>query len=560
MARDPPSNKAQTAMMQSTMESVVPEREASEELPKMIDVERLGRQRPAEFSSTWLEVAFVISMLGALSMADFIIGGFQVVLPALIKPFDIPSGSQTWPSSVLTLVAGAFLFPLGRLSDMYGGYFIFNGGLVWFTLWTIAAGFTGSFYLLVLCRAMQGLGAAAFLPAGISLLGRIYRPGPRKNLVFAVYGALAPLGFFLGIIIGGLSQDLLSWRWYFWMGGIITGVCCVGTILTSPRDYASARRMKVRMDWWGVSTMVPGLMLFIYAVTESPNAPKGWASPQIVTTLVLGVLFLIAAVYVEGWVATSPLIPSDIFRVKYMKRMLLCLLLSWGVFSMYSFYSNFYIQLILGRSALTTAVWYSPWAVGGIVLSLMSGFILHILPGRVLLIMCGLSKVLAVLFFALMPENPNYWAWVFPAMLCEAACVDVLWTVSNVFLTTSLPRHRQGLAGALISVTLFLGGALFLAVADVVKEQLRTAGFDLKKQYKGIFWIGVGFAGISLCICFFIRLGQAGCALTLEEKREVDLDIDDEKDQTRREVRASESDTETVVGVEAGADTDKNKA
>lgn len=224
---------------------------------------------------------------------------------------------------------------------MYGGYLVFNGGLLWFTIWTIAAGFSRNFTVLVLCRAMEGLGTAAFLPAGISLLGRIYRPGPRKNLVFALYGAMAPLGFFSGIIIGGMAQDMLSWRWYFWLGAIITAPCCLGTLLTTPHDYATARAMKVKMDWWGVLTTVPGLMLFIFAVTESSSAPNGWASPQIITTLVLGVLLLGAAVYVEGWVAASPLIPADIFRVHYMKRMLFCLLLSWGVFSLYLCYSNF---------------------------------------------------------------------------------------------------------------------------------------------------------------------------------------------------------------------------
>ncbi|KAF4509103.1 hypothetical protein G6O67_005406 [Ophiocordyceps sinensis] len=544
------------------LEPVVTVREVSEDLPRTIDVEKLGRQRPAEFSSTWLEVAFIVSMLGSLAMADFVIGGFQVVLPALIEPFHIPPGSQTWPSSVLTLVAGAFLFPLGRVTDMYGGYLVFNGGLLWFTVWTVAAGFAGNFTVLVLCRAMEGLGTAAFLPAGISLLGRIYRPGPRKNLVFALYGAIAPLGFFAGIIIGGMAQDLLSWRWYFWLGAIITAPCCLGTLLTTPHDYAAAREMKVKMDWWGVLTTVPGLTLFFYAITESSSTPNGWTSPQIIITLVLGILFLAAAVYVEGWVAASPLIPADIFRVKYIKRMLFCLLLSWGVFSLYLFYSNFYIQLVLGRRALTTAIWFGPWAAGGLVLSTMSGFILHVLPGRVLLILSGTSKVLAVLFFALMPDNPNYWAWVFPAMLFEAACVDVLWTVSNVFLTTSLPRHRQGLAGAVISVTLFLGGALFLAVGDVAREQFRAAGMDLKGQYKGVFWIGVGSAGVALITCFFIRLGKAGCTLTVEERQGANLDAGLDKAEPKlgplsRGARTSESDSDTVVGVETEMEGEK---
>ncbi|KAI9158231.1 Drug resistance protein [Paramyrothecium foliicola] len=493
---------------------------------RLQDLEKLGRQRPEVFSSIWMEVAFVSSMLGALAMADYIIGGFQVVLPALIEPLDIPESSQTWPSGVLTLVAGAFLFPLGRLADMYGGYIVFNGGLIWFTLWNMITGFSNSFTMLMLGRAMEGLGAAAFLPAGISVLGKIYRPGPRKNLVFSLYGAIAPMGFFLGIITGGMAQDLMTWRWYFWLGAIITTLCTVGTVLTAPKDYNETRKMGVRMDWLGVCTTVPGMMLVIYAITDSTHATGGWSSPQILVTFCLGLLFLAAAIYVEGWVATAPLIPADIFRVQFMKRMLVCLFLIWGVFSLFLVYSNFFIELVIGHSALLTAAWFAPWAVGGVILSTASGLILHILPGRVLLVITMVAKLLAVLLFALMPRNPNYWAWVFPAMVAECTCVDVLWTVSNVFLTTSLPRNRQGLAGALISITLFLGSAFFLAIAEVAVGQFKKNGLDLKEQYQGVFWIGVGFAAVALLISVFINLGKAGCTLTVDEKLEMEPDSD----------------------------------
>lgn len=176
------------------------------------------------------------------------------------------------------------------------------------------------------------------------------------------------------------------------------------------------------------------------------------------------------------------------------------------------------IETILEKSPLLTAVYFAPWAGGGLVLATTSGVILHLLPGKLLIVLSGISKVIAVLMFAIMPDNPNYWAWIFPAMLCEAACVDVLWTVSNVFLTTSLPKNRQGLAGALISLMLFLGGAFFLAIADVAKAQFVLNGMDLKHQYKGVFWIGVGLAGVALIICLFMDLDKAGGDFTVDEK------------------------------------------
>lgn len=224
---------------------------------------------------------------------------------------------------------------------MYGGYAVFHGGLIWFAIWTAATSFSRNFAILVVCRAMNGLGAAAFLPAGLALLGRNYRPGPRKNLVFSMYGALAPIGFWGGILIGGLSQEMLTWRWYFYIAGLITVTSFAVSLFTAPRDYAEARRSGNKMDWWGVCTMVPGFALVVYAITDSRRAAQGWSTPYITAMLVLGLVFLAAAVYVEGWVAEAPLVPADIFKVKYMKRMLLCLFLTWGCFNLFLFYSNF---------------------------------------------------------------------------------------------------------------------------------------------------------------------------------------------------------------------------
>lgn len=242
---------------------------------------------------------------------------------------------------MLTLVVGSFLFPMGRLADMYGGYMVYTAGMAWFITWTIISGLTRNFEMLVVCRAMSGLGAAAYLPAGITMLGRIYRPGPRKNLVFSIYGALSPIGFFSGIVTGGLANDFLSWKWFFWIGSILAACSYAGVVFIAPKDYAEAKSMNVKMDWLGVFTMIPGLMLVVFAIQDSSRSTQGWGTPRILICLIIGILFLCSAVYVEGWVAEAPLIPGDIFKVKYMKRMLLALFLTWGVFAIYLFYSNF---------------------------------------------------------------------------------------------------------------------------------------------------------------------------------------------------------------------------
>lgn len=137
------------------------------------EIERLGRERPDAFQSIWVELGFCFSLLGSMFVAEYFISGFNVLLPALSEALHIPSAAETWPASVFSLVTGAFLLPFGRLADIFGGYFVFVIGLIWFLIWSIIAGFSQNYIMLIFCRALQGFGPAAFLPSGIMLLGSI---------------------------------------------------------------------------------------------------------------------------------------------------------------------------------------------------------------------------------------------------------------------------------------------------------------------------------------------------------------------------------------------------
>lgn len=274
---------------------------------------------------------------------EFYVSGFNIVLPTVADALDIPSDVQVWPASVFSLVVGSFLLPFGRVADMYGGYLVFNLGLIWFLAWTVVAGFSPDYTILIVARAMQGFGPAAFLPTGIMILGQTYRPGPRKNLIFSLYGAFAPLGFYLGVIIGGVTGDLLSWRWYFWLGSFVVFACCLGGIFSLPRIRPQGQHdgKEPRMDVWGMLTTVPAIVLIVYAVTDGAHTPKGWATDYVIATFVLGVVLLAVTFYIEGWVSPQPLLPASLFKPKYMKTLFLSLTFAYGTFGVFLFYASF---------------------------------------------------------------------------------------------------------------------------------------------------------------------------------------------------------------------------
>jgi MFS family permease len=129
-----------------------------------------------------------------------------------------------------------------------------------------------------------------------------------------------------------------------------------------------------------------------------------------------------------------------------------------------------------------------------------------------------------VLLFAILPVNPSYWAYVFPAMLCATAGVDVTYSVTNIFITTSMPKARQGLAGALINSILFLGISLFLGLADLAVTQ--TADRGQRESYKVAFWFATGCAGFGLIVMTLgVKIGKAQSGLTVDEMQELEREL-----------------------------------
>lgn len=154
--------------------------------------------RPSAFNSTIQEVFFVFSVCLAQILVEFFVSGFDLLLPAVSDDLNIPADSQTWPASSFSLVVACFLLAFGRVTDMVGGKVVYLFGLGWLLVWSVVCAVAVDETMLNVARAMQGFGPAAFIPSTISLMGKTYAPGRRKNIVFSLYGFSAVAGFMIG--------------------------------------------------------------------------------------------------------------------------------------------------------------------------------------------------------------------------------------------------------------------------------------------------------------------------------------------------------------------------
>jgi MFS family permease len=412
----------------------------------------------------------------------------------------------------------------GRAADMFGGYPVYVAGMIWLTAWSLIAGFSANEIMLNFCRALQGLGPAAFLPSSVMVLGSIYRPGPRKNLIFSIYGACAPMGFFVGIFFAGVSAEYTLWGWYFWIGTILAGITAFTSYLTIPSDIEEKRNgpTKVKMDWLGAALSVCGLILFTFAVIDSSHAPQQWRTPYVYILFIVGSLLLLAAAYVEVRVAAQPLLPASLFKVPCMPALVIALFFTYGSLGVFLLYATFYMENVMGASPLQVVAWYVPMALGGCIIATFGGFVLHLLPGTILIIVSGISWIVAPLLFAIAPQGALYWAYIFPSMICATVGIDITFNVANIFITTSLPRKQQGLAGAVIMLLFHLGIAVMLGFADIVNTYT-VARLGMRRSYHAVFWFEVACASAALVILvLFVKIKKAESELTVDERAELE--------------------------------------
>ncbi|KAJ6014236.1 Major facilitator superfamily domain general substrate transporter [Penicillium herquei] len=491
--------------------------EAPQNMP---DLEKLGKDRPSTFSSLGSEIAFCFSVVMSQILGEFFITGSNVITPTLVEELDIPEASTIWPATALSLAVTATLLIFGRLTDMYGGYAVYNIGLMALTVSSVLAGISQSWLMLVIFRAFQGLALAACLPSGMMLLGSVYRPGPRKNLVFSIYGGCAALGFFSGFFFSGLCSELTTWRWYFFVGAILSAITLFSSLFSIPRYNIEESRSSVQMDWAGCCLSIPAISLFVFAIADSAHAPQGWKTPYVLFLFIVGCLLLGLLVWVEGWMVKNPLLPGDIFHVKSMVALIIALLCLYGSLGIFLLYGVLYMSEFMGASPLQIVAWTAPMAVGGLVLSITGGLILHRVSGTILMIVSCLGYVGSGLLFATIPLGGNYWAFIFPAMICGTIGIDISFNLANVFITTKLHQSRQGLSGAIIYCTMHMGIAVMLGFADIVQTQ--TSHLGRQQSYKAVFWFESGLAILGLIlVLLFVRIDQAESELTEDEKMQI---------------------------------------
>lgn len=238
-------------------------------------------QNIADSFSTPREIAFVFTVCLAQMLQLAGLGQSIAPLHIIGDSFGISNpGQLSWTAAAYSLTVGTFILPAGRLGDIYGHKKLFMAGAAWYGLWNILAGVSvySRFEFYAVCRGFEGMGASIMVPNALALIGRVYAVGDKKNMIFGLFGASAPIGWIFGVLFSAIFAQLAWWPWTYWTAGLVAfGTVCLAAFSLpadniqppSPpmdKDEDQERQPAQRtFDYLGACSGVSGLILFNFA-------------------------------------------------------------------------------------------------------------------------------------------------------------------------------------------------------------------------------------------------------------------------------------------------------
>src|SRR6266536_4202356 len=227
----------------------------------------------------------------------------NIALPSAQKALHFSNDNRQWIVTAYALAFGSLLLLGGRLGDLFGRKLTFVAGLVGFAVASAVGGAAQSFDMLVAARALQGAFGALLAPAALSLLTTTFANPNERGKAFGIYGAIAGGGGAVGLLLGGVLTEYLSWRWSLYVNLLFAIPAALGA-LSLLHNQASAGA--ARIDLPGTLTASGGLFALVYGFSNAET--HGWGAGTTLGFLAAGVALLVAFVAIERRVE-HPLLP-----------------------------------------------------------------------------------------------------------------------------------------------------------------------------------------------------------------------------------------------------------
>ena len=455
-------------------------------------------------SRRWLGLAALCS---AFFMVILDVAIVNVALPTIQVDLDFSAKNLQWVVSAYALTFGGLLLLGGRTADLLGRRRIFIAGIGLFSAASLLAGLAWSDSILILARALQGVGAAVMTPAALSILMTTFKEGKERNTALGIWGAVGASGGTIGVLLGGILTDTIGWEWIFFLN-VPVGLAVIALaplLLTESR----VEEKKRRFDLAGGLSVTAGIAVLVYALVEANDA--GWASAQTLGLLAASAALLGLFTVIEHR-SQAPLMPFSIFRIRAVTGSNVAgLALGGAVFGMI-FILTLYMQQVLGYSPIETGVAWLAMSLTALASSIAASVIVTRTGPRIPLVTGLLTGAAGLALLTQVSAGGSYLGDLLPGLLVMGAGLGMAFVSMSIGALEGVEEKDAGLASGLTNTTQQVGGALGVAVLstlalsrtdDLLSSGIQTA-VALTEGFQIALAAGAGFALAGAIAAFFL--------------------------------------------------------
>jgi EmrB/QacA subfamily drug resistance transporter len=444
----------------------------------------------------------------------------NVALPTIQKDLHFSQGDLQWVINSYTLLFGGFLLLGGRAADILGRKRVFLAGVILFSAASLLNGLATSSGMLVAFRGLQGLGAALVSPAALSIITTTFDEGPDRTKALGVWGAIAAGGGAVGLLLGGILVDALSWEWIFFVNvpvGIVAGVLSARLIRESKAERTGA------FDVFGAVTVTAGLMVLVYAIVKAQS--YGWGSAKTLSLGLFAIVLLGAFVAIESHIR-GPLVRLSIFRIRTLAvGNFVLLLVAGGLYAMF-FFATLYVQGILGFSPLEAGLAFLPVTAGIVLGSGTAQFLVPKIGARANTIVGMILAAGGLFVLSGVPVDGTYVPDLLPGLMLMSFGMGNFFVPITLIATTGVAPNDAGLASGLFNTSQQVGGALGLAILSTLAADKTTD--VLQSTHDKAFAAVEGFQVAFTAAAILVAIGAVLLAVLLRSRDVATIDPEQE--------------------------------
>ncbi len=404
-------------------------------------------------------------LLGAVlgsSMAFLDSSVVGVALPLLQADLHATTAGVQWVMEIYMLFLAAFILVGGILGDHYGRRRIFVIGIVIFIVASVCCGFAPNLALLLLARAIQGLGGALLVPGSLAIISGSFSNQKREQAI-GIWSAGIAIASILGPVTGGWLVQHASWRWAFFLNVPLAVTALTVALLRVPESRDEA--CEAKRDLWGTLLTVVGLGAIVFGLIEAGSL--GLGHPLVLGALAGGIVALAAFLLVEARLE-APLVPLSLFRSLPFSGANLLTLLLYAAFGGIVFLLPFNLIQVQGYPPVAAAAVLMPYFLLMFLLSRWAERLADRVGAKLPLVVGPLITAIGMALFAVPTIGGAYWVTFFPAVLVMGLGMALNTAPMTTVVMGAVEQRHAGIASAINNAVARIGGLLAIAVLGIV--------------------------------------------------------------------------------------------